>query len=57
MKKADASGARVALIVGEDELRAGQVSLKPLRRQAEQIRVSRAEAPHALKEMLRKEAD
>jgi histidyl-tRNA synthetase len=31
MKKADASGARYAVIVGDDEAAAGQVSLKPLR--------------------------
>jgi histidyl-tRNA synthetase len=55
MKKADSSGARVALIVGEDELRSGEVSLKPLRRQEEQIRVSRAKVAQALEEMLRKE--
>jgi histidyl-tRNA synthetase len=34
-KKADASGARYALVFGADELAAGQVSIKPLR-QAEQ---------------------
>ena len=42
MKKADASGAWVALIVGEDELRAGEISLKPLRRMEEQRRIGRA---------------
>jgi histidyl-tRNA synthetase len=31
MKKADASGARWAVIVGDDEVAAGRVSLKPLR--------------------------
>ncbi|TAN50435.1 MAG: histidine--tRNA ligase [Betaproteobacteria bacterium] len=31
MKKADASGARLALILGEDELRAAAVTVKPLR--------------------------
>ena len=31
MKKADASGARVAVIVGDDEADAGQVSVKDLR--------------------------
>ena len=39
MKKADASGARVALIVGEDEARVGEVSVKPLRESGEQIRI------------------
>jgi len=41
MKKADASKAWTALIVGEDELRANEVSLKPLRRDAQQQRVPR----------------
>ena len=41
MKKADASGAWLALIVGEDELRAGEVSAKALRRTEEQRRISR----------------
>ena len=31
MKKADASGARFALIVGEDEAAANRVAVKPLR--------------------------
>jgi histidyl-tRNA synthetase len=31
MKKADASGARLAVIIGEDEAREGSASLKPLR--------------------------
>jgi histidyl-tRNA synthetase len=43
MKKADASGARFALIVGEDEAAAGEISIKPLRESGEQIRVPVAE--------------
>ena len=39
MKKADASGARFALIIGEDELAAGEVSLRDLRETGEQQRV------------------
>ncbi|MGQ0525804.1 MAG: histidine--tRNA ligase [Betaproteobacteria bacterium] len=39
MKKADASGARVALIVGDDEANANEVSVKPLRVTAAQSRV------------------
>jgi histidyl-tRNA synthetase len=31
MKKADASGARYALIVGDDEVRSATVAVKPLR--------------------------
>ncbi len=39
MKKADASRARYALIVGDDEAAAGEVSLKPLREAGAQERV------------------
>ena len=38
MKKADASGARYAIIVGDDEVRMQQVSVKPLRESTEQVR-------------------
>jgi histidyl-tRNA synthetase len=41
MKKADASGAWAALIVGEDEIRAQEVSVKALRKSGEQQRVAR----------------
>jgi histidyl-tRNA synthetase len=41
MKRADASGAALALIVGEDELRAGEVTVKPLRDARAQVRVPR----------------
>jgi len=41
---ANASGARFAAIVGEDEARAGVVSVKPLREAGEQKKVSIAEA-------------
>ncbi len=44
MKKADASGARFAAIIGEDEVVVGQISIKPLREAAEQIRVDLAGA-------------
>ncbi|MNC84679.1 Histidine--tRNA ligase [compost metagenome] len=44
MKKADASGARFAVIIGDDEAAAGMVSVKPLREGREQKRVSIAEA-------------
>ncbi len=39
MKKADASGARYAAIVGDDEAQAQELTLKPLREAAEQSRV------------------
>lgn len=44
MKKADASGARYAVIVGDDEAGAGDVTLKPLREAAEQARIGLAQA-------------
>ena len=48
MKKADASGARFALVIGDDEAAAGTVAVKPLRAQGEQIAVSAADiARHA----------
>lgn len=40
MKRADASGARFAVIIGDDEAASGQVSLKPLREPKEQVQVS-----------------
>jgi histidyl-tRNA synthetase len=39
MKKADASRARYAVIIGDDEAALQQVTLKPLRGTAEQTRV------------------
>jgi len=42
MKKADASRAWTALIVGEDEIHANEVSFKPLRREAPQVRMARS---------------
>ncbi|HYC37586.1 MAG TPA: histidine--tRNA ligase [Usitatibacter sp.] len=44
MKKADASGARYALIVGDDEVAAGKVTLKPLRGEGEQRLLDLGEA-------------
>jgi histidyl-tRNA synthetase len=44
MRRADASGARFAVIVGDEEAAAGAVSVKPLRREGPQVRVSIAEA-------------
>ena len=40
MKRADASGARYALIVGDDEAAAGTVAIKPLREAGEQRAVA-----------------
>ena len=52
MKKADASRAWTALIVGEDEMKANAVSLKPLRREAPQLRLSRDRVVEAFGEAL-----
>jgi histidyl-tRNA synthetase len=48
MKKADASGAQYALTVGEDELKAGEVSVKPLRSEQAQFRAARPDVARAL---------
>ena len=40
MKRADASGAAVAVIIGDDEADAGEVAVKPLRQAGEQKRVA-----------------
>jgi histidyl-tRNA synthetase len=44
MKKADASGARFAVIIGEDEVAAKRVTLKPLRGEGEQRTLAPGEA-------------
>jgi len=48
MKKADASGARYALIVGDDEAAANTVAVKPLRETGEQRAVPARDIVHAL---------
>ena len=53
MKKADASGALLALIVGEDEIAAQAVSVKPLRDARAQQRVGRAELAQRMTEFLK----
>jgi histidyl-tRNA synthetase len=50
MKKADVSGARFALIVGEDEAAENRVSLKPLRNAGEQLTLHPAELAARLTE-------
>jgi len=47
MKKADACGARYALIVGDDEAATGTVAIKPLRMQGEQKAVAERDVPAA----------
>ena len=53
MKKADASGAALALIVGEDELRAGEVTVKPLRHGRAQVRVARSALARRMPDFLK----
>lgn len=40
MKKADLSGASLAVILGDDEVRSAEVTIKPLRQRREQFRVT-----------------
>ena len=54
MKKADASGAVHALIVGEDEAAAGEVSLKPLRGTGEQQRMPVAQVVERLASIIQR---
>jgi histidyl-tRNA synthetase len=49
MKKADASRARFAVILGDDEAAVQELTLKPLREAAEQVRVTLAQATDFLK--------
>ena len=44
MKRADASGARFAIIIGDDEAARGLVSMKPLRELGEQLQLGIADA-------------
>lgn len=50
-KKADRSGARFALVLGEDEMARRQAGIKPLREQAEQQTVGFEELPDRLAEL------
>ena len=49
MKRADQSGASLALILGEDELRTGSMVIKPLRSDADQRTVAVGDVPAALR--------
>lgn len=52
MKKADGSGAPVAVVIGEDEAAAGEVGIKPLRGPGGQQRVSLEALPEAVGALL-----
>lgn len=57
MKKADGSGAPLALIIGEDEVAAQEVTIKPLRQSAEQHRCPLDELTETLGNWLSGEDD
>ncbi|GGX94177.1 histidine--tRNA ligase [Litchfieldella qijiaojingensis] len=52
IKKADKSGARLALLLGEDELTHDQITLKFLREEREQQRVAQSELVETLEHLL-----
>jgi histidyl-tRNA synthetase len=52
MKKADASGAALAIIIGEDEAASNEVSVKHLREERQQSRVAREALPDAVTNLL-----
>jgi len=53
MRKADKSGARIALILGEAEMAAGTVAVKYLREQREQVDIAQAEIVSRLASLLK----
>lgn len=55
-KRADRSGARIALVLGDDEAASGQVTLKPLRGEGEQEVLSQQLVAARLNEMLKPES-
>ena len=52
MKKADASGAPLAVILGDDEVASGEAAVKPLRTQDEQFRVKLEVLPESASDFL-----
>jgi histidyl-tRNA synthetase len=54
LKRADASGAWIALIVGEEEVRAQQVAVKLLRRTEPQFSVRRDEVVSGFRDALQR---
>jgi len=52
MKRADRTGAAIALILGEDEVATATVSVKPMRGQGEQQRIALTELPTKLAALL-----
>jgi histidyl-tRNA synthetase len=52
MKKADKSGAQLALILGEDEVARGEVGVKPMRQDLEQRQVAEDEVADMIRQLL-----
>ncbi len=52
MRKADKSGARIAIILGESELEAGTVAVKYLREQRDQVEIAQTEIVSRLTSLL-----
>lgn len=52
MKRADASGAAIAVIIGDEEAAAGEASIKPLREERSQSRVALDRIADAVSDML-----
>jgi histidyl-tRNA synthetase len=52
MKRADASGAPLAIVIGDDEAAAGEVSVKLLRESGEQRRISAEDAATVVGELI-----
>ena len=52
MKKADASLACLAVIIGEDEVQSEEVSIKPLRKEGEQVRVALTQMGETVENMI-----
>jgi histidyl-tRNA synthetase len=57
LKRADRSGANMALILGEEELRAGQAAVKPLRMEGEQILIELADLPAVIRRIISQQAE
>ncbi|MFT4632602.1 MAG: histidyl-tRNA synthetase, partial [Crocinitomicaceae bacterium] len=55
LKKADASGALVALVIGDDEAAAGEVGIKPLRADGPQVNVKADEIIEQLQKLFPQE--
>jgi len=52
MKRADKSGAKFAILIGEDEIKMGEVTLKYLREESKQLKIAQADLVEKLVEFL-----